>query len=320
MCKSLFVNLGGSGGGSIADGVLQTPTALTTSLQIVKDNLGNSSSQSLSTLSASFVGNTIGSGSAGLIFGGFSSSPYLGGIWPANVTPGGSNYSFLAGTSSVNINNSTTILFELGGTRNALLNSSGFAVGTGTITQNGAATFKGFGANILSLRDSSNVEKGSLSNTGALSVSSSLSAIDNITTTTGDIQASGVSAEIKFGSRIRLQGNADGILLIRNNAGAGFTRTMFGGTTSSFPALSFTNTPATITATDGAGTSIDFNAANFIGRNLTSGSLTTARPFRFGDKATITDAALTILGFNNQLAIEHNGTVYYIPVSTTQFS
>lgn len=40
MCESLFVNLGG-GGGSIANGILQTPLALSASLQIVQDNLGN---------------------------------------------------------------------------------------------------------------------------------------------------------------------------------------------------------------------------------------------------------------------------------------
>jgi hypothetical protein len=74
-------------------------------------------------------------------------------------------------------------------------------------------------------------------NAGALILSSSLSAVDNITTSTGDIQASGVSAQIKFGSRIVLQGIADGVLRITNNAVNDFNRIQLGGTTNLFPAI-----------------------------------------------------------------------------------
>ena len=60
--------------------------------------------------------------------------------------------------------------------------------------------------------------------------------------------------------------------------------------------------------------------SDLLSNDLTSGSLTTAKPIKFGDKATITDAGLTALGLDAQIAIEHNGQVYYVPVSTSQFS
>jgi hypothetical protein len=160
MCESLFVNLGGSGGGSIADGVLQTPAALSASLQIVKDNLGNVSPFSLSQNYGAFGGNVIG----------------------------------------------------------------------GAFSHNGAVSVKGLGGNVLSLRNSSDVEKGYFSNAGQM------------------------------------------------------------------------------------------HADNFLSANLGAGSLSGARKMKFGDKAAITDAALTALGLDSQIAIEHNNTVYYIPVSTTQFT
>lgn len=61
-------------------------------------------------------------------------------------------------------------------------------------------------------------------------------------------------------------------------------------------------------------------ATEFLSNDLNSGSLITAKPMKFGDKATITDAGLTALGLDAQIAIEHNGQVYYIPVGTAQFS
>jgi hypothetical protein len=74
-------------------------------------------------------------------------------------------------------------------------------------------------------------------NAGALVLASGLTAVDNILTSGGDIQASGVSAEVKFGSRIRLSASADGVMLVRNNAGTSFTRLQLGGTTNAFPAI-----------------------------------------------------------------------------------
>ncbi len=49
--------------------------------------------------------------------------------------------------------------------------------------------------------------------------------------------------------------------------------------------------------------------------NLSGGTLTTARPFKVGDRASITEAGLTALGLTRQIAIEHNGVIYYVPVS-----
>jgi hypothetical protein len=53
---------------------------------------------------------------------------------------------------------------------------------------------------------------------------------------------------------------------------------------------------------------------DFLSANLTAGSLTTARVFRVGDKGTVTTE--NDLGLDAQIAVEHNGQVYYIPCST----
>ena len=63
-----------------------------------------------------------------------------------------------------------------------------------------------------------------------------------------------------------------------------------------------------------------FKGSDFLSDDLSAGSLTTAKAMKFGDKATVTDAGLTALGLDAQIAIEHNGQVYYVPVSTSQFS
>ena len=54
---------------------------------------------------------------------------------------------------------------------------------------------------------------------------------------------------------------------------------------------------------------------DFLSANLTAGSLSTARVFRIGDKGTVVTG--NDLGLNAQIAVEHNGSVYYIPCSTS---
>jgi hypothetical protein len=226
MCESLFVNLGGSGGGSIADGVLQTPAALSASLQIVKDNLGNVSPFSLSQNYGAFGGNVIGGAfSHNVSIGGYNGS--LTGIWVA-PSPSASNFAIIGDANFTYFNAGSGIGFFLSGAGKGALNANGWEFNGGT--QNGAVSVKGLGGNILSLRNSSDVEKGYFSNAGQM------------------------------------------------------------------------------------------HADNFLSANLGAGSLSGARKMKFGDKAAITDAALTALGLDSQIAIEHNNTVYYIPISTTIFA
>lgn len=54
--------------------------------------------------------------------------------------------------------------------------------------------------------------------------------------------------------------------------------------------------------------------------DLTGGGLTTARPFKIGAMADVTVAGLTDLGLDKQIAFQHDGSVVYIPASTTQFT
>lgn len=226
MCKSLFVNLGGGGGGSIADGVLQTPLALSASLQIVKDNLGNVSPFSLSQNYAAFAGNVLGGTfSHNVSIGGYNST--LTGIW-VSPTPSASNFAIIGDANFTYLNAGSGIGFFLSGVGKGTLNSNGWEFNGGS--QNGAVSIKGLGGNILSLRNSGDTEKGYFSNAGQM------------------------------------------------------------------------------------------HADNFLSANLSAGTIPTARRMRFGDKAAITDAALVALGYDTQIAVEHNATVYYIPCSTTLFS
>jgi hypothetical protein len=258
-CGSLFVNLGGGGGGTIADGVLQTPTALTNSLQIVKDNLGNNSAAQLSKL-----GFRVNDGTNDII-------------------------DFL----SAQIRAYRTI-----------------EIGQGSLTNNGFLTVKGAGSNIASFRDSSNVEVAFITNSGQITTPDARISYLQLNGGTFYINGRGY---INFPS--------DGITLFSNDALNGYTRQQFGGSTSSFPAFSFTNTLPTIAAKDATGTNlIPFSAEHFTSENLSSGTLTTARSMQFGDKGTISDVGLSALGLTAQIAVEHNGSVYYIPCSTSLIS
>jgi len=286
MCKSLFVNLGGSGG-SIGNGFLQTALALSSTPQVVEDNLGNDSLLGLGTNKLLLgIDNTGGS------------NPHTINI-KTNTNVGSSLYS----DTWFNCDNDITFSAN-----------RDFVFGSGA-TRNGRATIQGSGGNIISLRDNSNVEVTTIDNSG------------NISLFQGNANFKGIT---QVGSKIQ-HNYQDGQGIFFSNSSSGYKTLIlggvsadicsFGGVTTSFPALKAANTPATISATDATGSGlIPFIAENFKGKDLTSGSLTTARAFRFGDKATITDALLTALGLTTQLAIEHNGQVYYIPVSTTQFS
>jgi hypothetical protein len=63
----------------------------------------------------------------------------------------------------------------------------------------------------------------------------------------------GSSSAFAFLSRTVLQATADGTLLVSNNAATDFTRLMFGGTTSSFPALERASEQFKVMLADGSG-------------------------------------------------------------------
>jgi hypothetical protein len=165
-CGSLFVNLGGGGGGTVNTGVLQTPTALSATLQVVEDQNGTDSVLSLSNKFAKINADSLGFGNGGVIIGGLNGN--LGGIWGASLIPDASNYSFLAGTTTY-LNCTSEIALEKTGTRFATFNQNAFDFGGSPITNNGVLTVKGNGGNIASFRDSTNVEKASIDNSGQVS-------------------------------------------------------------------------------------------------------------------------------------------------------
>jgi hypothetical protein len=303
-CGSLFVNLGGGGGGTVNTGVLQIAggVSLDATLRFVEDQAGTDSAMQLSTTSAKILGNVIGSGAGGgVIMGSLSST--LGGIW-GNVTPSASNFGLAMETNFTYLNAASGIVFTLSGAGGKLdVNSNGTTIGGGTA--NGALTVKGAGSNIASFRDSANVEVAFITNSGQV--------------TTPDARISYLQLNggtFYINSRGYINFPADGITLFSNDGLNGYTRQQFGGSTTSFPAFSFTNTPATIAAKDATGANlIPFSAEDFTSGNLSSGTLITARPMQFGDKGTVT--IVNDLGLDAQIAVEHNGNVYYIPCSTS---
>jgi len=286
-CGSLFVNLGGGGGGTVNTGVLQIAggVPLDSTLRFVEDQNGTDSILKLSTTEADF-GNTIVN---------------LRGIKNTAV-----DFLYLRNDFGIyGQNNAGSVTFM------DIYNDRAI-FGSGTHTQNGYLSVKGNGGNIASFRDSTNVEKLAVSNAGVLTTISVI--------TTGDIIA-GASAYIGFTGKSIFSSPSDGIFTLNNNAASSFTRLNFGGLTTNFPAIASTNTPAALAAKDATGANlIPFSAEDFTSGNLSSGTLTTARPMQFGDKGTITDAGLVALGLAAQIAVEHNGNVYYIPCSTSLIS
>jgi hypothetical protein len=210
-CGELFVNLGG-GGSTPPNGMLQTTAALSGSLQVVKDNLGNSSTLSLSTQSLQ------------------SSSPF---VYNGSSQQSGFNILSNAAGSGVgyNIQSYGTVY---AGSKIVLYGqtiesdyANGLNIGTvnSTVTNNGKLTIKGSGGNLLSLRDSSNVEKVYIADNGFI--------YGNYISITGGILG---TQYVGFAQGTRISENANGTLLFRNSSSTSFFA-QFGGDTSSFPAI-----------------------------------------------------------------------------------
>jgi hypothetical protein len=276
-------------GGSVNTGVLQIAggVALDSTLRFVEDQAGTDSVLKLSTTQIEIASTT----SKSVILSG-SAAPYIS--W-------GSDVQFIQGFLS-----SGTAGIQIGvnsGAKNLnITDSNGLYYGGGTITPNGALTVKGAGGNIVSLRNSSNVEKISFLNNGGASFD------DDVTTR--------AAAQFRLLGHLKIFSPSDGIAILTNNGGTSFDRLQLGGTTTDFPAIVATNTTPTLSAKDATGTNlIPFSAEDFKSANLSTGTLTTARPMQFGDKDTVTTG--NDLGLDAQIAVEHNGNVYYIPCKTS---
>ena len=199
------------------DGMLQTTAALSSSLQVVKDNLGNSSGLALATNYARFG---------------------VSGFW------------------FITFNNS--ISHSAGNPLNINSDFGAITMGSGTITSNGLLTIKGAGSNILSLRDSSNVEKVSVTASGAGTFASSITSSSGISNF-NQIQITG--ANIFFAAKSVIASPVDGNLSLQNNAGNSFSLLQLGGTTSSFPAIKRNAAAIDFRLADDSGYA-DINAGN----------------------------------------------------------
>jgi len=121
----------------------------------------------------------------------------------------------------------------------------------------------------------------------------------------GNIQITDPTRVFYWAGRTQLYSPADGILGLANIAGSGFTRLLFGPTTTGFTALSFAATTLSITLADGTGSyaSFDQSAAAGDSRML----LYTVDTGTMQRVQTITNAAiLTLLGLGA-------GRLLYVP-------
>jgi hypothetical protein len=160
-CKSIFVNLGGGGGGSVNTGVLQIAggVALDSTLRFVETQNGTDSILKLSTTKVSFL--PIGANEltiqADATLTDYTAF-YFGASYKIMSKAGGAVF--------INIDNSVN--FANGLQSNGAFNTNGFYVASGTITQNGLLTVKSSGGNIASFRNSSNVEVASINSIGSI--------------------------------------------------------------------------------------------------------------------------------------------------------
>jgi len=109
------------------------------------------------------------------------------------------------------------------------LSTTNVAIGSGTITQNGLVTIKGDGGNIVSFRNSGNVERLVLTQDGTLTISDGLFC-NYIVAASGSVGA-------KIGGGLRIKNPSDGVMLLQNDAASGFDKILFGGTGATQPAI-----------------------------------------------------------------------------------
>ncbi len=290
-CGELFVNLGGGGSYTPPNGMLQTAAALSSSQQYVKDNLGNNSALQISTIYT-----TIGAGSGQVRIGGSADA--------LNINFIGNNSGFgLKSGGAVNVYASNTIVAFFDKASNG-----GIAFGEGTITQNGLLTIKGSGSNILSLRDSSNVEKGYVDNSGVFFTAQRFQFMPN-----GDyIAGSHNSGYTEMVSNQNCQ-------IVSGGYNYRFLSTgvfSLGLSTSSYPALKRSSAILQTKLADDSAFAVH-EVLSILTQKPTNSN---AQKIKFGDKSPITDGALVVLGFDAQWEVEINGSSYWFAGKTSAFA
>lgn len=182
------------------------------------------------------------------------------------------------------------------------VSTSAVTFGTGTITSNGVVTIKGAGANVVSFRNVSNVEIASIVNAGHIQG-------------TADVLTSSATGQFKINDTKLGRGGADGIFQMMNNAENDFTRLIFGANSATGVSIRKSGT-GIIFSLGNASANASVAAKDYTSDNLSAGTLNTARPIKFGDRGAVTEASYVAMGLNTQIAVELNGTVYYIPAAS----
>lgn len=172
------------------------------------------------------------------------------------------------------------------------LSNASANIGSSTITNNGILTVKGSGGNIISGRNSSNVEKFYLANNGELK------AAGNILTGNGNFIFTGLG---------RIFATADGIFQLMNNGFTDFTGLKFGGDTASFPYIKKSGATIQIKLADDSG------LAQLESLKLLTGAPDGSTPKSW--KLGAYSAGETIIP-TGAAYIDIDGTTYKIAVST----
>lgn len=233
MANLLTQNIGTNYKGLLnLDSTINTP--LDTTPRVITDGMGNSSILKLGTTKTEINGldalNTTRSLSvSNSLTQGIFSIANDGYVQIGDYTSQGysSNLVFIRASGATR---ATT--FSQSNTDFSITNPNGkfnFSSGGG-ITNNGMLTIKSDGGNILSLRDSTNVEKTYVTSTGSIVMAASSSCPD-------------FAASLLRSTTIYIAGNSfvkspsSGVITITDQPDTGFNRLQLGGTTSSFPAI-----------------------------------------------------------------------------------
>jgi hypothetical protein len=148
MCKSIFVNLGGGGGGSVNTGVLQIAggVALDSTLRFVEDQNGTDSALQLSTTNVAMTF----ADTSGLFYGPYSTGGVYSGIWDNKIAvKNTTNFSLLSGNGETYLNANSGLYLSINGPSTPLINltTSGFAIGQSTTAATARLQVRGDGTN-----------------------------------------------------------------------------------------------------------------------------------------------------------------------------
>jgi len=214
-----MANLKGSGSNDIGlnyKSILNIGTAndglsnISSTLQTVTDGDGNTTPFQLSTTKIGIYG-----GSNRVVEFNAITGDWIG-YGSSQMSP----YNFSTGNFEIQADSNFNIDFRIGTNTKMFLTNSG-NLGIGTTTTSARLQVKGDGTNnILDLKSGDGVSKFYVNNQGIASAAAFTAA-----------------AYIRIGSNFFQESLSDGVLTYYNNAGSGFNRLQFGGTTNAFPAL-----------------------------------------------------------------------------------